>query len=95
MTHFIKNAYYALILITILFVINQTFGQAGNNSYVFDGESGYVGIEDNNPLTLGADPTAYQYFDNPSFSNSSISVEAWVYLIGENPGVKMNGPVIQ
>ncbi|MEJ2536220.1 MAG: hypothetical protein P8048_04070 [Calditrichia bacterium] len=51
-----------------------------------------MGILDNETLTTSANKAAFQYFDNPSFANDSISVEAWVYLIGENPGVKM--PII-
>ena len=71
---------------------NGIFAQSNNNAYVFNGESSYVGILDGDALTANADQTAYQYFDNPAFTNNSISVESWVYLIGESPGVKM--PII-
>ena len=81
-----------VLLIAGLFALSNVHAQSNNYSYVFNGESGYAGILDNEALTPDANKTAYQYFDNPSFTNDSISVEAWVYLIGENPGVKM--PVI-
>jgi parallel beta-helix repeat protein len=69
--------------------MKMTFAQSSNNAYMFNGESSYVGIIDNEAITSDANQAAFQYFDNPSYTNDSISVEAWVYLVGENPGVKM------
>ena len=89
MKNFINKLFYLTFLITIIITCGNTFAQSNNNSYVFDGELGYAKILDGNALTTDANQSAYQYFDNPSFSNDSISVEAWVYLIGENLGVKM------
>ena len=89
MKNFINKLFHLIFLITIIITSGNTFAQSNNNSYVFDGEFGYAEILDGNALTTDADQTSYQYFDNPSFSNDSISVEAWVYLIGENPGEKM------
>ena len=85
----LSNNFYFLILITFIITLSISYGQSNNNSYVFDGEAGYAEILDDDPVTTDANQTAYQYFDNPAFSNDNISVEAWVYLIGENPGVKM------
>ena len=92
MINHINKNFSTIILIIIALLFNNIFAQTGNNSYVFNGQSSYVGILDNETLTASANKTTFQYFDNPLFTNDSISVEAWVYLIGESPGVKM--PII-
>jgi parallel beta-helix repeat protein len=89
MTNFLHKSIYLLLFITVLVTSNTTFAQSNNNAYVFDDESGYAEILDDEVIE---DQEAFQYFDNPAYTNDSISVEAWVYLIGENPGVKM--PII-
>ena len=89
MTNYINKSINLVLFIILLFTFNKTYAQSNNNSYVFNGESSYVGISDGEALTTDANQAAFQYFDNPSFTNDSISVEAWVYLIGENPGAKM------
>ncbi len=77
---------YAMFLVILLTNGTITIAQqSNNNAYVFNGVDSKVGITD----AQATDPTAWQYFDNSSFTNDSISVEAWVYLIGESPGVKM------
>jgi len=84
------NKYIFIILFIITTIsINNVFAQTNNNSYVVFNDSSYMGIQDNDSLTANADKSAYKYFDNPSFTNDNISVEAWVYLIGENQGTKM------
>jgi len=88
MANYINICFRVVILIMFLFTAPTVFSQSNNNSYVFNGASGYAGILDSESLTSTANKAAYQYFDNPSFSNNNISVEAWVYLIGENSGVK-------
>ena len=92
MINYIKTNIHAALFITLLIVTGTPFAQSGNNAYVIFNESSYAGIMDSDTLTADATKSAYQYFDNPLYSNDSISVEAWVYLIGENPGVKM--PII-
>jgi parallel beta-helix repeat protein len=92
MSTYINTIIKFVLFVLVIFVSDNTFAQSNNNSYVFDGESGYAGILDDETLSSISDKSAYQYFDNPSFTNESISVEAWVYLIGENPGVSM--PII-
>jgi hypothetical protein len=92
MTNYINKIINLALFIMLLSNFNNVSAQSNNNSYVFNGESGYAGILDTEDVTSNADKTAYQYFDNPAFTNDNISVEAWVYLIGENPGDKL--PVI-
>ncbi|MBT8387931.1 MAG: LamG domain-containing protein, partial [Ignavibacteria bacterium] len=91
MSSFINRIFHLTFLITIIITCNNTFAQSNNNSYVFNGMDSKVGITDD----LAANKTAWEYFDNPLyendplFDNEIISVEAWVYLIGESPGIKM------
>jgi hypothetical protein len=92
MINYIKKNILAVLFVTILIAMNTTIAQSDNNSYVIFNESSYMGIMDSDTLTTDATKSGYQYFDNPLYTNDSISVEAWVYLIGENPGVKM--PII-
>ena len=82
-----KNIFFIITAFVLL-------GTAGiyadaNNSYVFNGTTGYASVSDGQPVTTDANQAGYQYFDNPAYTNDSISVEAWVYLMGDNPGVKM------
>ncbi|HSD63742.1 MAG TPA: LamG-like jellyroll fold domain-containing protein, partial [Ignavibacteriaceae bacterium] len=87
----LKNLWVLFFLITGL-LSNTSAQGSNNNSYIFDGETGYASVLDGQPVTSDANQSAYKYFDNPSYNNDSISVEAWVYLIGDNAGVKM--PII-
>jgi hypothetical protein len=82
---FIK--YIPLLILTLSF--NPIFAQSDNNAYVFEDSVDYAGIRDSEDITSNATKSAYQFFDDPASSNG-ISVEAWVYLIEENPGVKMS-----
>ncbi|MHA2100935.1 MAG: LamG-like jellyroll fold domain-containing protein, partial [Candidatus Kariarchaeaceae archaeon] len=97
MRSFINRIFCLTLLITITITCSITFAQSNNNSYVFDGETGYAAILDNEILNEDADKSAFQYFDNPAFANHPlfendvISVEAWVYLIGEATG---NVPIV-
>ena len=83
--------YKKIYLIIAAFVLLCSAGAYAdsNNGYVFNGTTGYASVLDGQPVTSGANQAGYQYFDNPAYSNDSISVEAWVYLMGDNPGVKM------
>jgi hypothetical protein len=80
---------YLILLITIGISQGSIYASGNNNCYVFDGSTGYASVRDGQPVTTDANQSGYQYFDNPSYSNNSITIEAWVYLLGENPGVKM------
>ena len=61
------NAIIRTVLLVIILIISErTFAQSNNNSYVFDGESGYTGILDTEELVANPNKEAYQYFDNAS-----------------------------
>jgi len=70
MANYINLSFRVVILILILFTVATVFSQSNNNSYVFNGAAGYAGILDSESLTSTANKTAYQYFDNPSFSTT-------------------------
>ena len=88
MSLFTFNKIYLIITAIVLLCATGIYADS-NNSYVFNGTTGYASVRDGNAVTTDANQTGYQYFDNPAYSNDSISVEAWVYLLGDNPGVKM------
>ena len=92
MTAYIKNSTKFILFILLLINLNSVSAQSNNNSYVFDLQSSYAGILDDEDLASNAVKSAYQYFDEPTTPNTEISIEAWVYLIGENLGEKM--PII-
>ncbi len=86
-SYLFKKIYF---IITAFVVLGSTGIYAdSNNSYVFNGTTGYASVADGQPVTTDANQSGYQYFDNPAYTNDSISVEAWVYLLGDNDGVKM------
>ncbi len=50
-------------------------------------------ILDGAPVTSDANQSAFKYFNSTTSSSSKkITIDTWVYLIGDNPGVEM--PVI-
>ncbi len=91
MKNFINKSFYFLILIT-LFTYTNIYSQNNNNSYVFNGESSQLYILDGQPVNGDANQNGFGYFNN-STSNKKITVQAWVYLIGDTPaGVEI--PVV-
>ena len=91
MKNFINKSFYFLILIT-LFTYTNIYSQNNNNSYVFNGESSQLYILDGQPVNGEANQNGFGYF-NSSASNNKITVQAWVYLIGNTPaGVEI--PVV-
>ena len=83
MKNFINTSFYFLILIT-LFTYTNIYSQTNNNSYVFNGESSQLYILDGQPVNSDANQNGFGYF-NSSASNNQITVQAWVYLIGDTP----------
>ena len=82
MKNFINKFYY-LILIT-LFTFTTIYSQTNNNSYVFNGESSQLYILDGQPVNTDANQNGVKFF-NSNTSNKQITVQAWVYLIGDTP----------
>ncbi|HSM62948.1 MAG TPA: LamG-like jellyroll fold domain-containing protein, partial [Gillisia sp.] len=80
--HINKNSY--LIFLFLLFAQTNIFGQNNNNSYIFNGEISQLYIFDEQPITTEANQNGFGYFNNNS-SNNQITVQAWIYLIGDTP----------
>ncbi len=83
-------AFSLIMLIACSITFTQ---QSNNNAFVFNGESSRVFIEDGLAVNQGeANQNAFQYFNKENSENNNISVQAWVYLIGESSGKTM--PII-
>ena len=83
MRNFINKSFYFSILIT-LFTNTNFYSQTNNNSYVFNGESSQLYVLDGQPLNGDANQSGFGYF-NSTVANNQITVQAWVYLIGNTP----------
>ncbi|MCU0414690.1 MAG: right-handed parallel beta-helix repeat-containing protein [Ignavibacteriaceae bacterium] len=84
MLNFINKNFYLALFITILTMLNNSFAQTNNNSYVFNGESSQLYILDGQPVNTDANQNGFKFFNSNS-SNKQITVQAWVYLIGDTP----------
>jgi len=86
------NIVKAFIILFVIVFTTITFAQQSNNkAFVFDGESSRVFIEDGSAVNQEeAKQYAFQYFNKAGSDNDNITVQAWVYLIGENLGAKMS-----
>jgi len=88
MRNFINKNFYLALFIIILITINNSFAQTNNNAYVFNGETSQLYIKDGNPpdgaINSDANQNGFQFF-NSSASNNKITIQAWVYLIGDTP----------
>jgi parallel beta-helix repeat protein len=81
------NIVKAFVIPFVIVFTAITFAQQSNNkAFVFDGQSNPIYVKDGNPV-IGENPqSAFQYFnaqDTPATDNN-ITVQAWIYLIGEN-----------
>jgi hypothetical protein len=83
---------FCMILIGAFFLANISVAQNINNSFLFDGFNSIASIKDGAPVNTDANQTGFQYFNKTGSTNNQITVEAWVYIIGENLGKKM--PII-
>ncbi len=80
----IKNFYF-LLLITSLFSIKTIFAQnSDNNSFIFNGNNSQLYVYDGQPANTDANQNGFKFF-NSSASNNQITVQAWIYLIGDTP----------
>ena len=87
----IKISFIALILL----LINGSISYATNTnkSFIFNGFTSSLKILDGAPVTSDANQSAFKYFNSTTSSSSKkITIDTWVYLIGDNQGVEM--PVI-
>ena len=84
-----KIYYFLTILLTLTVGSNIIFAQGGNNNaFVFNGSTSQLYVNDGSPANSDANQDGFQFFKSNS-ANNKITVQAWVYLIGDNPGVKM------
>ncbi len=87
-----KNFYFLLLTIFLISFIN-IFAQAGdNNSFVFNGSTSQLYVYDGQPANTDANQNGFKFF-NSSASNNQITVQAWIYLIGDTP-LDTNIPII-
>ena len=73
-----------MIVLSLLITTNKTFGENNNNAFVFNGESSMLSVLDGQPINADANQTGFNFFNSNS-SNKQITVQAWVYLIGDTP----------
>ena len=80
----------------VLFLLSYSVAYATgitNNSFVFNGSSSSLKILDGTPVNGDASQSGFKYFNSSTASsNRKITIDTWVYLLGDNPGVLM--PVI-
>jgi parallel beta-helix repeat protein len=79
-----KNFY--IILITIFLILCQKGFTQGSNSYcfLFNGESSQLYVYDGQPANVDANQNGFSFFNSNS-SNNQITVQAWIYLLGDTP----------
>jgi hypothetical protein len=82
-----------LIFLTILFFQSPIIAQGGNNNaFLFNGTTSQIYINDGlypqGAANSDANQDGFKLFKS-SNANNKITVQAWVYLLGDNPGVKM------
>ncbi len=84
MRNFINKNFSRTLFIITLITLNNSFAQTNNNSYVFNGESSQLYVLDGQPINTDANQNGFKFF-NSSSTNKQITVQAWVYLIGNTP----------
>ena len=94
MRNFIYKNFYLALFIIILITCNNSFATETNKSFIFNGTSSSLKILDGAPVNGDANQSGFKYFNSSTSStNRKITIDAWVYLLGDNPGVLM--PVIK
>jgi len=84
MRNFINKNFFPLLFTIIITAFVNSFAQTNNNSYVFNGETSQLYVLDGQPVNADANQNGYKFF-NSSASNKQITIQAWVYLIGNTP----------
>ena len=94
MRNFINKNFYLALFIIILITFNNSFATGTNKSFVFNGTTSSSYILDGAPINGDANQLGFKYFNSSTSSSSKkITVDTWIYLLGDNPGVLM--PVIK
>jgi hypothetical protein len=60
------------------------FAQQNNNAFMFNGKSSQLYVYDGRPANTDADQNGFKFFNSNS-SNNRITVQAWIYLLGDTP----------
>ena len=82
-----------LIFLTIFIIQIPIFAQgSNNNAFLFNGIDSRLFLLDSQPVNPAANQNVFQYFNKSGSTNKTITVQAWIYLIGDNSNVKM--PII-
>ncbi|MGE5861845.1 MAG: hypothetical protein ACM34J_14865, partial [Ignavibacteria bacterium] len=78
--------FYSFIITLSAFLIasNIFAQQSNNNSFMFNGESSKLYVYDGQPANADANQAGFNFF-NSSASNNQITVQAWIYLLGDTP----------
>ena len=87
-----KNFYFVLAAIFLSSFLNVFAQGSDNNCFLFNGTNSRLYVLDEQPVNSSADQNGFAYFNKVGSTNNTITVQAWIYLIGDNTGVKM--PVI-
>jgi hypothetical protein len=82
MTNLINTRLYFVFLILFLITFNNSFAQSGNNAFVFNGETSQLYVYDGSPADTAAEEAGFQFF-NSDAANNQITVQAWIYLLGD------------
>ena len=90
----IKSCFKSLIIFLVSYNISFATGTTTNKSFVFNGSTSALKVLDGAPVNGDANQSGFKYFNSTTASsNRKITIDTWVYLIGDNPGVLM--PVIK
>ena len=93
MKNFTQKNFYLVLIAVFLYSFTSTFAQASdNNAFVFNGVNSRLYVLDGQPVNSSANQDGFAYFDKSGSTNNTITVQAWIYLIGESPNIKM--PII-
>ncbi|HSR18928.1 MAG TPA: LamG-like jellyroll fold domain-containing protein, partial [Ignavibacteriaceae bacterium] len=76
--------YFAVIAGIFTISSNYVSAQTSNNAFMFDGKSSSLYVYDGQPANTDADQNGFKFFNSNS-SNNQITVQAWIYLLGDTP----------
>jgi parallel beta-helix repeat protein len=82
MNNLINKSIIFVILVTILVTYNLSFAQANNNAFLFDGTASRLFVKDGPRPGLDDDQSGFSYFNPSETGNNQITVQAWIYLLG-------------
>jgi len=84
MKYYINRLFYPVLFTILLITSGKTFAQNGNFAFVFNNEGSRLYVEDGAEANTGANQNGFQFFNSSADSNQ-ITVQAWIYLLGDTP----------